>query len=449
LQSIPINNTSHEKKLFSQSFILTIGTTIWTISMFLFKIIFYQKSDQSSYSLYLLGYSLFQFYRTIGFLNIGSPLSNDINKHKNRIIGKTFDFTFNGAILILLFSLIADFLMIINMFLMDIDWSLILFFCIAMITSNITNLLIAFYRGLEKIGYSTFLFSLTGILKVSILFILSFFVYLDNFYIALAFLIGDIFAFIVVISSFVRWSHKNKIKSYKISFRKEIFTLYIKQCFSIVLMSLCTYGIRSLLYIFIELFVSIDMVGFIDVPLTISIFLLSFFINIGAILTLNNTYIQLKDFYKTLFFKIILPILGLIITYEIFAYFLTIDDTILEFVFNLDGSQLAYGVAINLTSLPFLIIYYIINGYQQGLRKYRGILVISIISFFTSVGIIFILVRKFGLVGAYWSLTIYGFLLCILSLLVLNFNKFQEFLYIRVFKQIEMRLEDNKKCLDK
>jgi len=127
--------TSQEKKLFSQSLVLTIGTTIWTISMFLFKIIFYQKSDQSSYSQYLIGYSLFQFYRTIGFMNIGSPLSNDVNKSKNHLSSKTIDFTSNGIILIVLFSIIADTFMIINMILINLDWALILFFCISMFTS--------------------------------------------------------------------------------------------------------------------------------------------------------------------------------------------------------------------------------------------------------------------------------------------------------------------------
>jgi len=276
---------------------------------------------------------------------------------------------------------------------------------------------------------------------------MSILVYLDNFYISLVFLLGDILAFLVTICSFIRWLQRNKIKNYKINFRKEIFTLYIKQCFSLVLMSLCTYGIRSLLYIFIKLFVSIDMVGFIDVPLTISIFLLSFFINIGTILTVNNTYVYLRDFYKTLFLKIILPVLAIILMYEFIAYFLTIDDIILEFVFNLNGNQLANGAAIGLTSLPFLIIYYIISGYQQGLRRYRGILTITITSFFLSIGVIFVLVKKFGLLGAYWSMTIYGFLLCVLSILVLAFNKFQGFLYSQVFRQLDERIEDNKRYL--
>jgi hypothetical protein len=67
-------------KLYSQSAILTIGTIFITVALFLFKVVFYQFSEEDIYSEFILAYSLFLFYAIFGYLNVGNPLSNDAYK---------------------------------------------------------------------------------------------------------------------------------------------------------------------------------------------------------------------------------------------------------------------------------------------------------------------------------------------------------------------------------
>lgn len=412
------------KKLISQSAILTIGTIIYSVSLFLFRIVFYQKSTQFAYSQFLAVYSLFLSYRILGYMNIGPPFSNDVNiskKNKEKIP----EYLMNTLSIILIFSLISDLLMSINLILIGIKWEIIIIFCFTMIIFNFNRIFIPFYRGLEKVTNASILVIINGILKPIILLTVSYITNLSALYISLTFLVSEILSLLISLIFFLVWFRKEKLALTDFKLNFSIFKTYIKHCFNLVIIGLCYQGFFSLVYLFTRLFISEDILGYIDVPITCLTFLLYFFQNIGLMLAVNNINFEKRDNYIKSMFWIVISSLILLVIYLPLAYFLSVDDWILEKVFNLDGGTLATGVIIILISLPFFVIYTLINGYKQGFREYKGLLISSIISILFSAISAYFLINYYGITGALWSLVVFAVLLAISSLVILR-NKNQD-----------------------
>ena len=371
------------KKLISQSAILTIGTFIYSVSLFLFRIVFYRKSTQIAYSQFLLVYSLFLSFRILGYMNIGPPFSNDVNlskKNKEKIP----EYLMNTLSIILIFSLISDLLMSINLILIGIRWEIVIIFCFTMIIFNFNRIFIPFYRGLEKVTNASILVIINGVLKPIILLTVSYITNLSALYISLTFLVSEILSLLISLIFFVVWFRKEKLALTDFKLNFSIFKTYIKHGFNLVIIGLCYQGFFSLVYLFTRLFISEDILGYIDVPITCLTFLLYFFQNIGLMLAANNkSFEKRENFIKSIFWIVILCLILLVI-YIPLAYFLSVDDWILEKVFNLDGRTLAIGVIITLISSPFFILYTLINGYKQGFREYKELLISSIISILLS-----------------------------------------------------------------
>ncbi|MGC9780272.1 MAG: hypothetical protein HZR80_13585 [Candidatus Heimdallarchaeota archaeon] len=409
-------------KLFSQSAILTVGTTLVALSLFLFKVIFYQKSITSFYSEFLLAYSIYLFYQIFGFMNIGNPVSNDLNKVKEQesVFSK---YSLNGLIVVIIFSLIADIIMVINLLVIRIDYQIILFFCIAMFIDNLNNLLIAIFRGLEKIFLSAVLLTLKGIAKPIILFSFSFFMELTGSNIALIFLISEIVA-LLISAVIVLINVKNRKKSKEgMKITRKLVQVYILQGILLVIISLSIQGFRSLLFIFLKYFVSEDILGFIDVPITFTVFILIFFINIGLMLTVNNkSFENRNEFLKKVILRVFIFCVAFVVVYDIVSIFVTWDDFLLERVFNLDGEILAKGVMILIHSFPFYVIFYLCSGYKQGFRKYYGITFSAVLALLISIVPSIFLVKYLGINGALYGIIIYSIIIALLSFLAVYYD---------------------------
>lgn len=421
-------------KLFSQSAILTIGTILLAISLFLFKVIFYKKSTVGFYSEFLLAYSIYLFYQIFGFMNIGNPLSNDLYKIKEQ--ESIFSsYSLNSLIVILIFSFVADIFMALNLFLISIDYRVILFFCITMFIDNLNNLLIAIYRGIEKIIHSAILLFLKGIVKPTILYSFSFFMELTSSNITLILLISEIttlaISSIIVLTSI----KKPKENKEKMKVEKKIIQGYILQGLLLVIISLSIQGFRSLLFIALKYFESEDVLGFLDVPITFTVFILIFFINIGLMLTVTNkSFEDRKEFLRKVIFRIFIFCLLFVAIYDVVSIFIQWDDILLEIVFDLDGEKLARSVMILNHSFPFYVIFYLCSGYKQGSRKYSGITLSAIVAFFISIVPGIFLVRYLGVDGGLYAIIIFSVVLAMFSLLAVYFEGFDERLEEQMLK---------------
>ena len=432
-------------KLYSQSAILSVGTIFVAVSLFLFKIIFYQKSEPLFYSEFLLAYSIYLFYQIFGFLNVGNPLSNDINKIKDDTENSKTVFIMNAIYLVLIFSLISNILLMINLLLLKINWTIILVFLAVMFFSNVNLVFITFYRGMEKIVLSSILLIIKGILKPIILFSLSYVMTLTATNIALSFLIAEIVAFLVSVIAFTIWYKKNNFSFQKFQFNFSIFKVYFYQGFLLVVISLCIQGFRSILFIILSNQHSEEILGFVDVPITFLAFALAFFNNIGLMLAVkSNQFNTKKKFAKFLFAQIFSISVLIVVIYEIIANFIQLDETVLQFIFDLDGGILARGLMILLPSLPFLVVFYISSGYQQGKRKYYGVTLAAIFSFILSIPPGYFLIKFLLVDGALISLNIFSVLLAIFTV-VITFNDKIELKLDNIIDSIKKLFTKNKR----
>jgi len=423
-------------KLISNSAILSIGSIIVAVSLFLYKVIFYQESP-ASYSEFLLAYSVYLFYRIIGFMDVGNPLSNDVNKFKENYEDQDSKYLGSAFNLVLAFSLFSNLIMIVNLFLIEINWRIILIFCFAMFSENINNVIITYFRGLEKVTSSSILLSIKGASKPLLLFIYSFLFEINSLSLTAVLLVAELFALIVSFVAFLIYYRKNKLGFNIIKADKRQFIIYILQCLTLMIISLTIQGFRSSMYMFIDHYLSSENLGFLDVPITLQLFLLTFFINIGLMLTVNNEdFKEKRKFLKFIGF-IFLTCTLLVILYEIIAYFITTDDLILEYVFNLEGMQLAEGVMLLLPSVPFFVIFYITSGYKQGSRKYLGLTLMALISLIISILPAYFLIRHLGLTGAFIAQIIYSIILAALSIVIIVTDKIDTYLEI-LYKKIKI-----------
>jgi O-antigen/teichoic acid export membrane protein len=124
--------------------------------------------------------------------------------------------------------------------------------------------------------------------------------------------------------------------------------------------------------------------------------------------------------------------------YELVAYFVSWDDILLHYVFDLDGAVLARSVMIILPSLPFLVLFHIISGYKQGKRQYYSISLASTLAIILSFAPGYFLIKYLGLDGAVISLIIFAVILAVLVLSMTWREEFEfklESFFTKLFKK--------------
>lgn len=426
-------------KLFSQSAVLTVGTILIAVALVLFKIVFYQKSEVSLYGEFLLAYSLYLFYSIFGYLNVGNPLSNDVYKSRTGKENGIADYLSNAIYLVIFFSFFSSIMLAVNLIILQINWLIILLFCFAMILSNIILVLVSFYRGIEKVFISSVLLIIKGSAKLLILFVLSYFITLTAVNITLAFLLGEILAFTIsMVFLFVYLKRNNiAITTFKPNF--QMLKKYLMQCIPLVLISFSFQGFNSYVYTLVESQVSEATLGYLDVAITVLSFFIAFFNNIGLMLAANSDrFSDGKGFFKFLFTQVFSITVIITILYEVIAVFITADDTVLGWVFDLDGALLARGVMLILPSFPFLVLFHIISGYKQGKRQYYSISLASILAILISFLPGYFLIKYVALDGALISLIIFAVVLATL-VFSMTFNDNFEIRLETFFKKLVTR----------
>ncbi|RLI65078.1 hypothetical protein DRO91_09720 [Candidatus Heimdallarchaeota archaeon] len=434
------SDTKRITKLYSQSAILTIGTILVAVLLFFFKVIFYQKSQPFLYSEFLLAYSFYLFYSLFGYLNVGNPLSNDA--YKTRVIKENgiAEYLFNAIYLVIIFSFLSSLTFAINLAVLKINGFVILQFCLAMLFSNINLVLIAFFRGIEKIVTSSSLLAMKGAFKTAILYLFSFLLLMNAVKITLAFLLGELISAIISILILVFWIKRNSIvipPLFKPNF--PIIKRYFLQCIPLVLISFSFQGYNSFIYTIVEHHVSKVALGYLDVAVTFLTFFIAFFNNIGLMLAANSDrFNKTKGFFKFLFLQIFSMSIAITVLYEIIAYFIDFDDNILQEVFNLDGGTLARSVMIILPALSFYVLFNVVSGYKQGKRQYYSISLASILAILLSFLPGYLLIIHLGLDGALFSFILFSFLLAVLVISMTARDSF-EMRMAKFFKNMRKR----------
>jgi len=405
-------NNKEIGKLYSQSALLTVGTIFIAVALVLFKIVFYQKSQPELYSEFLLAYSLYLFYSIFGYLNVGNPLSNDVYKSR---VGKgngIADYLSNAIYLVIFFTFFSCILLAVNLIVLEINWLIILLFSLTMFLSNINLVLVSFYRGIEKVLTSSVLLILKGASKLLILFVLSYFIELTSVNITLAFLLGEILSFIISLIFLSVYLKRNNTKLTEFKLDLQLVKKYLLQCIPLVLISFSFLGYNSYVYVLVKSQISEETIGYLDVAITVLSFFIAFFNNIGLMLAANSErFNEGKGFFKFLFTQVFSITIFITILYEIIAIFITADDFVLGYVFNLDGAILARGVMLILPSFPFLVLFHIISGYKQGKRQYYSISLASILAILVSLLPGYFLIKYLALDGALISLIIFAVIL--------------------------------------